>query len=279
MLRLLIGVFVLSLFSCTPKLKHIDFTAENAFTEGIEGPAVDAAGNLYAVNFQRQGTIGKLTPSGAASIYLSLPDGSIGNGIRFDTDGRMFIADYVNHNVLVVDSTGATVKVYAHEPRANQPNDLAIAPDGTLYASDPNWAKETGNFWKVTANGFELLEQNMGTTNGVAVSPDGKQLYVNESIQRKVWVYDITDDGGVENKRALITFPDFGLDGMRCHSNGQLYITRFGKGTIVVLSPKGKLVREIQLKGQKPTNLTFSPDERFLYVTLADRGCIERLQL
>ena len=35
-------------------------------------------------------------------------------------------------------------------------------------------------------NGFVLLEKEMGTTNGIEVSHDGKKLYVNESVQRKI---------------------------------------------------------------------------------------------
>src|SRR6476659_1763484 len=80
-----------------------DFTTINSFTDGIEGPGCDRAGNLYAVNFARQHTIGKVTPEGEASVFLEVPDGSIGNGIRFNRLGDMFIADYTNHNVLRVD--------------------------------------------------------------------------------------------------------------------------------------------------------------------------------
>src|SRR6185312_2241441 len=54
------------------------------YTSGIEGPAVDASGNLYVVNFQQSGTIGKLSAGAAQSqLFASLPAGSIGNGIRF----------------------------------------------------------------------------------------------------------------------------------------------------------------------------------------------------
>ena len=79
------------------------FTPLNSFTDGIEGPACDGDGNLYAVNYARQHTIGKVTPAGACSVFLELPDGSIGNGIRFNRAGDMLIADYTNHNVLRVD--------------------------------------------------------------------------------------------------------------------------------------------------------------------------------
>ncbi|MYF56304.1 SMP-30/gluconolactonase/LRE family protein, partial [Candidatus Poribacteria bacterium] len=75
-----------------------EFTPVNGFTSGIEGPACDADGNLYAVNFEKQGTIGKVTPDGQETVFVELPEGSIGNGIRFDSHGFMYIADYTNHN-------------------------------------------------------------------------------------------------------------------------------------------------------------------------------------
>src|SRR6478752_10416062 len=70
-------------------------TPQGEYTPGIEGPAVDASGNLYAVNFQQSGTIGKLAAGASQSQrFTSLPAGSIGNGIRFDRQGRMYVADF-----------------------------------------------------------------------------------------------------------------------------------------------------------------------------------------
>ena len=192
----------------------------------------------------------------------------------------MFIADYINHNILVVNMVTKKIEVFANEPNANQPNDIAISPDQTLYASDPNWAESSGKIWKITKeNGFELLEENMGTTNGIEVNHDGNKLYVNESVQRKIWVYYLSKEGSISNKKVFYSFDDFGLDGMRFHKNGNLFVCRYGKGSVAILSPKGDLIEEIKLKGSNPTNLTFSPDYKKCYVTVADRGCIEMVNI
>src|SRR5688572_24053723 len=66
-------------------------TAENSFTAGIEGPACDARGNIYAVNFARERTIGKVTPDGKAELFVELPGKSTGNGIVFGRDGTMYV--------------------------------------------------------------------------------------------------------------------------------------------------------------------------------------------
>ncbi len=253
------------------------FTPVNGFTSGIEGPACDADGNLYAVNYARQHTIGKVTPDGTASVFVELPTGSIGNGIRFDSKGFMFIADYTNHNVLKVDMDTREISVHAHEPTMNQPNDLAIGANDILYASDPNWAESTGQIWRVDTDGkVTLLEPDMGTTNGIEVSPDEKTLYVNESAQRNIWAYDLSPGGEISNKRLLIQFPDFNMDGMRCDVEGNLYVTRHGKGTVAKLSPSGEVLLEVELTGKLCSNIAFGgQDGRTCYVTLADRGNVE----
>jgi len=261
----------------SPKVK--DLLPEWSFTKGIEGPAFDAAGNLYAVNFANQGTIGvvNLQDGGVASLYVTLPEGSVGNGIRFDKKGFMYIADYTGHNILKVDPSDRSITVFAHNPSMNQPNDIAICPKTeNLYASDPNWKESTGKLWLINRKGeVILLEDNMGTTNGIEVSPDGKRLYVNESVQRKIWVYDIKRDGTVENKRLFTSFTDFGMDGMRCDSSGNLYVTRHGKGTLLIISPRAVTLQEIPLKGKLCSNVVLSPDEKRAYITMADRGCFE----
>lgn len=81
---------------------------------------------------------------------------SVGSGTCIDRNGTLFIADYKKHNI---------------------------------FASDPNWSQSTGQIWRIIKNGvLHLLESNMGTTNGIEVSPGDKKLYVNESVHEK-YVY------------------------------------------------------------------------------------------
>lgn len=252
-----------------PLFQARPLTTEGAFTPGIEGPATNAAGEIFAVNFARQGTIGRVTPQGKGEVYATLPDGSIGNGIRFDRAGHMYIADYVHHQVLRIDAGSREVQVWAREPQMNQPNDLAIGPDDVLWASDPAWGQGTGQLWRIGRDRrVTRVAANLGTTNGIEVSPDGRTLYVNESVQRNVWAFTITPAGELTDKRLVKQFPDHGFDGMRCDVDSNLYITRYGKGTVVKLSPQGEILQEIPVLGQSPSNLCFGgPDGRTVYVT------------
>jgi len=258
-----------------------DYVADGVFTSGIEGPATGPDGLLYVVNFGGEGTIGRVHPqadgSGYAELFVTLPEGSVGNGIRFGRDGTMYVADHKGHSVLKIDPKTGNIAQHAYQPAMNQPNDIAITKDDVLYASDPNWTSNSGQLWRIDRDGStQLLQTGLGTTNGIEVSPDGTHLYVNEAVQRKVWQYNLRADGGIGDKKLLIQFADHGLDGMRCDDQGNLYIARHGAGLVAIVSPQGALLREVALKGTKPSNVAFGgPDGRTVYVTLQDRGAIE----
>jgi len=269
---LVFGLTIARAAEAQPLFVATPLTAAGSFTQGVEGPACDAAGNIYAVNFGAQHTIGKVTPAGKAELFVTLPGKSVGNGIRFRADGMMYVADYVGHNVLQIDPATKTVRVHAHEPAMNQPNDIALAPDGSLYASDPDWKNGQGQVWHISPTGkVTRVAPELGTTNGIEVSPDGKTLYVNETVQRNVWAFAIAADGSLSSKRLVKKFTDFGFDGMRCDIDGNLYITRHGKGTVVKLTPQGQEMQEIGVLGANPTNICFGgPDGRTAYVTEAE---------
>ncbi len=256
-------------------------TAEHSFTGGIEGPACDRDGNIYAVSFARTPTIGKITPQGHAEIFVEFTNGSLGNGIRFDRAGTMYVADYTKHNVLRIEPKTRAVTVLAHSDEMNQPNDIAITAEGMLFASDPNWEKSTGQLWRIEQDGrITRIASDMGTANGIDVSPDGKMLYVNETVQRKVWAFTLHPDGSITDKKLLVEFPDYGLDGMRCDVDGNLYAARWGKGTIVKISPQGQILREIDVLGAKPTNVCFGGhDGRTCYVTEVEHGRIVQFRV
>jgi sugar lactone lactonase YvrE len=212
---------------------------------------------------------------------VNLPAGSIGNGIRFDSKGNMLVADYAGHNVLKVDMKTKEISVYAHDSTMFQPNDLAIMKNDIVFCSDPDWKNGIGRLWRVDLDGSTtLLMDSIGTTNGIEVSPDNVFLYVNESVQRKIYRYDINEKGEILNKKLLIAFDDGGLDGMKCDAEGNLWVARYDKGMIVKLSPDGFVLKEVMLLGKKPTNLTFGGKEgKTIYVTMQDKGRFESFRI
>ena len=138
-------------------------------------------------------------------------------------------------------STAATNEVPTHTPSAPARNAAAAATPSEMPPAPSS--SMSGQLWRIDRDGkTHLVAEKLGTANGIEVSPDGKTLYVNESVQRNVWAFRIGADGSLSDKRLLKKFEDHGFDGMRCDVDGNLYITRYGKGTVAVLSPEGKVL-------------------------------------
>jgi signal peptidase len=272
---------------CEELFKSEQLTPSGEYTSGIEGPATDTRGSLYVANYQTQGTVGEILPGESNSHrFAVLPRGSIGNGIRFDVRGRMYVADYKRHNVFVFDAGRSLPKVYFHSSRFNQPNDLAMAGDGTLYASDPNFRSHAGRIWKIArsrdgrVSGRPMLSDRvMGESNGLDLSPDETTLYVSESDTRRIWAYRIHGNR-LTSSRLVIEFEQGELDGLRTDLAGRIYVARPKNGTIALIGPDGTLVREITLRGKDPTNLTFGGVYgKTIFVTQRDGRFIERFEV
>jgi gluconolactonase len=104
----------------------------------------------------------------------------------------------------------------------------------------------------------------MPRPNGVALTPDGKTLYVADTQQRKIMAYDLDAQGNATRERVFIQGIDGGPDGLRVAANGNLYIACRG---IAIYTPDAKLVKMIEFP-ETPANCAFGDaDLRTLYVT------------
>ena len=191
-----------------------------------------------------------------SELFAELPAGSIGVSIRFGRDRRMYRGGLQAAQHFRVRCRAAAPRVYFHSDNFNQPNDMALARDGTIYASDPHWRRRDGQVWRIvpdadgTGRGEPMTgERKLGTTNGIDLSPDEKTLYVAESETREIWAYRI-EGGKLAAPRLVRKFADFSIDGLRTDIDGRIYVARILKGTIEVLAPDGKTIREIPLRGQ-----------------------------
>ncbi len=197
----------------------------------------------------------------------------------------MFVADYKAHNIFVLEPGSNAPRVYFHSDQFNQPNDMALARDGTLYASDPYFKKRSGQVWRIVPAGdtgqgaLMTSPRRLTTTNGIDLSPDETTLYVAESATNEIWAYRI-DNGALSAPRRVTKFSDFEIDGMRTDIDGRIYVARILKGTIALLTPDGATIREVALKGKEPTNLAFGgPDGKTVYVTQRQGGFIETFRV
>jgi gluconolactonase len=213
----------------------------------------------------------KLTVPNQPEVYRRYTHA--GNGNAMDPQGRLYTADRDDHRVVRTDPDGSetTIASEYEGKRLNSPNDVTVRRDGQVYFSDPASASaleerqlDFTGVYHVNPQGKVTLIGKMPFPNGVALTQDGRTLYVADSIENRIYAYDLDKDGNASNGRVFISNTDGGPDGLRVATNGNLYIACKG---VAIYSPKGELLKTILLP-ETPANLAFGGDDlKTLYIT------------
>lgn len=231
-----------------------------------EGPAVDAAGNLYFTDIP-ESKIYRYTPGGEMSVYLENTDGA--NGLFFDADGNLVACAGGARQVVRYDAAGRkTVLLDQFEgKKLNSPNDLWIDPDGGIYFTDPRY----GSTESMELDGMDVyyfhpdkgkvtrVIDNMTRPNGIIGSHDGKKLYVVDEGEDEFYVFDIKKPGKLENQTRLLYE---GADGVSIDDAGSIYVT--AEKSILRYDPRSGMVQRYELE-VRPTNVVWHDD--VLWVT------------
>jgi gluconolactonase len=183
------------------------------------------------------------------------PDGS-----TYDHKHRLITTASVLRAIVAVKPDG-TYQMLADKyqgKRLNSPNDVLLGPDGALYFTDPTLDLVKGEkqeipfqgVYRLGADGsLKLLTKELAQPNGLAFSPDGRLLYIDDSMNRDIHVYDVGLKGDLSNGRFFAKEEgpeETGVpDGMRVDRQGNLYVT--GPSGIWIWSPKGKHLGTIVL--------------------------------
>jgi alcohol dehydrogenase (cytochrome c) len=213
----------------------------------------------------------KLTAPDQTEVYRTATNAANGNSM--DTQGRLYTCERDTHRVVRTEKDGS-LTVIASEwegKRLNSPNDVVVRKDGQVYFSDPLSAAlkdiqqlDFNGVYHVTPQGKISLVTKMTRPNGVAISPDGRTLYVSDTQERKILAFDLDAEGNSTKERVLISDMDGGPDGLRISASGNLYIAARG---IAVYTPSGRFIRMIEFP-ETPANCAFGDaDLRTLYVT------------
>jgi gluconolactonase len=254
------------------KMRH-DLSLVVSGFDSPEGPAFDRAGNLYFVNWNSSSIV-RVTPDGKASEFFNT--GGIPAGLAFHRDGSLYVADEGDaiHGVLRIHDGQAEIVVNTFEGEPlNGANDLVFDRDGVLYFSDP-WRSSAenpiGGFYRYFPDGtLERIDHGLAFPNGVAISPDGKSVYLAETYRNRILRYPVATDGTIGAREVFAPLPgEHGPDGMACDEAGNLYVAHYGGGKVAVFTPTGELAAEIPVPGANVTNVAFGgPDRRTLVIT------------
>ena len=241
-----------------------------------EGPMWDPAGFLY-VSDETINKIFRVFPDGRKEAVIALRDP---DGNTFDRQHRLIDCASVLRSIIAVTPEGKyTILADRYEgKRFNSPNDVIVGPDGAIYFTDPTLDLVAGEkqeipFQRVYRLGdtgdVRLLTRDLAQPNGLAFSPDGKHLFVDDSEQRNIRLYDVLPDGSLDNGRIFGQEPggkDDGVpDGIKVDEKGNLFVT--GPEGIWVWDTEGHHLGTIAIPEQ-PANLAWGdPDYRTLYIT------------
>jgi gluconolactonase len=241
-----------------------------------EGPVWDPRGFLY-LSDEPGNKIYRVYPDGRKEEVIAIGDP---DGNTFDRQHRLISCSSVLRAVVEITPAGK-YKILANRydgKKLNTPNDVTIGPGGALYFTDPNMDLAPGAKQELAFQGvyrldvkgeLTLLTKDLTEPNGLAFSSNGKQLYVDDSEQRNIRVYDVTSNGLLTNGRVFGEEPgDHGEgvpDGMKVDRKGNLYVT--GPKGIWVWNDRGRHIGTITLPEQ-PANLSWGDsDHRTLYIT------------
>jgi gluconolactonase len=269
----------------------------------LEGPAMDAAGNLFFSDISGNRIL-KMDSQGSVTTFRA--DSGRTNGNTFDAKGRLISCEGAENGpggrrrVVRTDMKTGEAEVLTERyegKRYNSPNDVVVDPRGRIWFTDPLYAPDRSIMeqsheavYRIDTDGKVqrvITQPAIGRPNGLAVTPDGKTLYVVDSDysrpdgNRKIWAFDIEEGGGVSNQRQVYSFGrGRGGDGMRLDSQGNLWIAagiskpRTANESadvptgVYVVSPEGKLLGRIPIPEDVITNLAFGgPEKKTLYVT------------
>ena len=266
--------------------KFNDILCENSQVEHIatgfgftEGPIWKNKGLLFSDIPNSRIVKYSLSEEGASISTNRYPSGN-SNGLTLDLDNNLIACEHTNRRVSLTDENGNTSAIATRYEgkRLNSPNDAVVKSDGWVYFTDPPYGlarmtqgKELpfNGLYRVATNGtnLELLISDLTGPNGLAFSPDEKQLYVADSLDKFINVYQVSEDGYPINGKlfADMNTGEEGVpDGMKMDTEGRLYSS--GPGGIWVFESSGLLLGRI-LTREIPANCGWGEDGSTLFIT------------
>jgi gluconolactonase len=246
-----------------------------------EGPVWSRGGYLIFSDAPHNRLL-ELKPQQHPSVLRENSNGAMGNA--FDAEQRLYTCETHLRRVTRTDKKG-NIEVLAErweDKRLNAPNDIVVRKDGQVYFTDPAFGNQRdareldfyGVYHLSRKGELEVIAKPKGRPNGVAISPNGRVLYVTNSDERNLRAYDLDHNGQASNERVLVSAIEGIPDGVRVDEKGNLYVAA---NKIELYTPEGKQLGSIAL-AETPSNCAFGDDDfESLYVTA--RTSVYRVRL
>jgi len=237
----------------------------------LEGPRVDSNDNLYFSDVPNGGVY-RRSPNGDVSIAVPKRRGV--GGIALHADGGVVVS---GKNICHVKD-GQTRILFQREDIPGF-NDIFTDSAGRVYAgslrSDPfkEGARTPGELWRIEGeNKVTEMYGNVGLTNGIGFSPDGKMIYHADSSGPYLIVHDVAANGTMSNRRTIAQMTGGTIpDGLCVDEAGCIWVAVYGGRCAARYTPDGKLERKIDVPAKAVTSVCFGgKDRRDFYIVTAD---------
>jgi sugar lactone lactonase YvrE len=247
-----------------------------------EGPAWSKDGYLVVSDTPADRLL-QLLPGREPQILRDKAGGPSGNA--FDSQGRLYTCETRARRLTRTDKNGR-LTVLAERwdgKRLNAPNDLAISRNDHVYFTDPAFGQQSdhreldfyGVYHVTPKDELKLVAKPVGRPNGIALSPNGRILYVTNTDERNVRAYDLDRNGEPSTERVFIAKLSAVPDGIKVDEKGDLFVV-LATG-VAIFGADGHLIRHFEMH-ERPSNCVFGDaDGKSLYITA--RGSVFRLRL
>jgi gluconolactonase len=183
------------------------------------------------------------------------------NGMTLDNDGNLIVCEHVTSSVVRETPDGGRETLATHwgDNELNSPNDVIVASDGSIIFTDPTYGRMPGfgiereqdldfqGVYRLPAGGgeLELLVDDFAQPNGLCFSPDESLLYINDTVNAHIRVFDVGANHQLSNGRVFAENIGDGdlakgglVDGMKADEQGNIYVT--GPDGVWVFAPDGE---------------------------------------
>ncbi len=269
-----------------PAVPEIPIDSFEIFARGLDHPeciAFDRDGNLWAGG--EAGQIYRIDSSGTVTLIANV--GHFCAGLAFSPRDELFVC-VADVGIVRVERDGG-YSVFADRAADHTivyPNFPLFDAEGSLYATDSgNWKQRNGYVLRWTPEGKgQIVAGPYGYTNGLALTADGRSLFMVESDTDSVHLFDVREDGSLSNGRIFARDVGRLPDGLALDADGNLYVACYASDEIHRIDPSGRMHlvatdRYAILLGG-PTNLAFGgADFDHILVANLARQTITRARL
>lgn len=197
------------------------------------------------------------------------------SAVHLDERGRLWLAEAGARQITRLGPKGEMEVVAARfeEKPLNAPADIVVRKDGHAFFTDPAFGAAQDarqlpfhGVYHLSAKGeIEALYRAEARPSGIALSPNGRVLYVAGADERVVRAWDLDRQGKATNGRVLISGIDGVPNGIETDRKGVLWITA---NDVLAYTPQGQLLHRISVP-EKPNNVVVAPqgEGQMLFVT------------